>query len=157
MEEDRFFCVHEDDVEGFRVARQGSSGYVMVSRLLDPEASGSQQAIVIIAEMPPHQTESMPPHFHREYEETMYVAAGRGVFQVGASPNTMRSIPIRPGSCCYVPAEYYHRVEVEGNEALKLICAYFCASGEGGKSHRQISVELTSLPLEGTYGESAGD
>ena len=153
MEDDRFFCVHEDHVEGFRVAREGSSGYLMARKLLDPEASGSRQAIVLIADVPANQREPIPPHFHQEYEETMYVAAGRGVFRVGPSPDTMRSIPIRPGSCCYIPAEYYHGVEVEGDEAMKLVISYFCTSGQGGKSHRQIALELTNVPFQGTYGE----
>jgi mannose-6-phosphate isomerase-like protein (cupin superfamily) len=150
-------CVHEDDVESFRITREGTTGYVLVSRLIDPEASRSEQAIIIIAEVPAHQAEGIPPHFHREYEETMYVAKGRGVFRIGDSPDAMQAIPIRPGSCCYVPAECYHSVAVEGDEALKLVCAYFCSSGEGGKSHRQISVELTSLPLQGAYGQTQKD
>jgi len=154
MEEDRFFCVHEDEVESFRIARQGSSGHVAVGKLFDPETSGSKQAIVLIAQVPPNQPEPIPPHFHREYEETMYVTAGRGVFRIGTSPDAMRSIPIRQGSCCYVPAEHYHVLEAEGEEAMKLVCSYYCTSGEGGKSHRQISVELTSVPLQGTYGKS---
>jgi len=153
MEDDRFFCVHEDDVEGFRVAREGSSGYLIARKLFDPEVSGSRQAIVLIADVPPHQPEPIPLHFHREYEETMYVAAGHGVFGVGPSPDTMRSIPICPGSCCYIPADHYHGVEVEGDEAMKLVISYFCTSGEGGKSHRQIALELTDLPFQGTYAE----
>ena len=150
MEKDRHFCVHEDDVESLRIAREGSSGYVMVRRLFGPEVSCSEQAIVITANFPPNQSEAIPPHFHREYEETMYVVSGCGVFHIGDSPDRMRSIPIRPGSCCYIPAEYYHALELEGDEAMKLVCSYYCTSGEGGKSQRQISEELTSLPLEGT-------
>ena len=136
MEDDRFFCVHEDDVESFRVARQGSRGYLMARRLIDPEESESRQAIVLIADVPANQPEGIIPHFHREYEETMYVAAGRGVYRVGASPDSMRSIPICPGSCCYIPADTYHEVKVEGDEAMKLIISHFCTSGRGGKSHR---------------------
>ena len=52
MKEDRFFCVHEGDVESFRVTRQGSSGYLIARKLFDPESSGSQQAIVLIADVP---------------------------------------------------------------------------------------------------------
>lgn len=150
--DDRFFCVHEDDVERFRVAREGSPGYLIVRKLFDPEASGSQQAVVLIADVPPHQPEPIPLHFHREYEEAMYVAAGRGAFHVGPSPDAMRSFSIRPGSCCYIPADHYHGVEVEGDEAMKLVISYFCTSGRGGKSHRQIALELTNLPFQGTYG-----
>ena len=153
MTDERVFCVHEDDVRGFRVAREGSRGYLMVRRLIDPEVTGNERAIVLVADVPPRQPESIPPHFHREYEETMYVVAGRGVFRVGPSPDTMRSIPIRPRSCCYIPAEHYHGVEVEGDEAMKLVISYFCTSGEGGKSHRQIALELTNAPFQGTYGE----
>jgi len=153
--EERFFCAHEDEVESFPIARQGSQGYLLARRLFDPEETGTQQAIVLIADVPAHQPEGITPHFHREYEETMYVAAGHGVFRVGASPDTMRAIPIRPGSCCYIPAEYTHEVEVQGDEAMKLIISYFCTSGQGGKSHRQIALELTNVPFQGTYGEDS--
>ena len=156
MEEDRFFCVNENDVERFRVARQGSSSYVNLGRLIDPEASRSQQAIVVVVDVPPLQQTLMPPHFHREYEETMYLVEGRGLLHIGTAPDAMRSLPIRPGSCCYVPAGYYHRLEVNGDRAMKLVCSYFAASGGHGKSHREISTELTSLPLEGKYGENKG-
>jgi mannose-6-phosphate isomerase-like protein (cupin superfamily) len=153
MEQDPVFCVHEDDADGFRVAREGSRGYLMVRRLMDPEVTGSRQAIVLIAEVPARQSEGITPHFHREYEETMYVAAGRGEFRVGACPDAMRSIAVRPGSCCFVPADYFHELRVEGGEAMKLVISYFCTSGNGGKSHRQIALELTNVPFQGEYGE----
>ena len=155
MTDERVFCVHEDDVRGFRVAREGSRGYLMVRRLIDPEVTGNERAIVLVADVPPRQPESIPPHFHREYEESMYVVAGHGVLRIGASPGTIRTIPVRPGSCFHIPADYYHSVEVEGDEAMKLVISYFCTSGKGGKSHRQIALELTSLPFDGTYGEDA--
>jgi mannose-6-phosphate isomerase-like protein (cupin superfamily) len=154
MENDRRFCIHEGDVESFRVAREGSGGYLTVRRLFDPEVSGTEQGIVLIADVPAHQAEGITPHFHREYEETMYVAAGRGLFRVGRSPDTMRAIPVRPGSCCYVPVDFYHELQVEGDEAMKLVISYFCTSGDGGKSHRQIALELTNVSFQGTYGES---
>jgi len=153
VQKERFFCVHEGNVESFRIAREGSRGYLMARKLFDPEASGSRQAIVLIADVPPHQPELITPHFHREYEETMYVAAGRGLFRVGPSPDAMRAIPVCAGSCCYVPADYYHELKVEGDEAMKLVISYFCTSGEGGKGHRQIALELTNVPFQGAYGE----
>lgn len=153
MEQDPVLCVHEDDVEGFRVSRAGSRGYLMVRRLMDPEVSGTRQAIVLIADVPARQSEGITPHFHRTYEETMYVAAGRGEFRVGRSPDAMCSIAVRPGSCCFVPADSYHELKVEGDEAMKLVISYFCTSGDGGKSHRQIALELTNVPFQGEYGE----
>ncbi len=152
MAQDPVLCVHEDDVDGFRVSREGSQGYLMVRRLMDPEVSGSRQAIVLIADVPAHQSEGITPHFHREYEETMYVAAGRGQFRVGPCPDAMSAISVRPGSCCFIPAEHYHELKVEGDEAMKLVISYFSVSGEGGKPHRQIALELTNVPFQGMYG-----
>lgn len=152
MEDHRFFCVHEEEVESFRVAREGSQGYLVARKLFDPEVSGTRQAIVLIAHVPAHQPELITPHFHREYEETMYVAAGHGLFRVGPSPDAMRSVAIRPGSCCYIPADYCHELQVEGDEGMKLVISYFCTSGEGGKGHRHIALELTNVPFQGTYG-----
>jgi len=120
---------------------------------MDPEVTGTCQAIVLIADVPARQSEGITPHFHRDYEETMYVAAGRGQFRVGPSPDAMRSISVSPGSCCFIPADYYHELKVEGDEAMKLVISYFCVSGEGGKSHRQIALDLTNVPFRGTYGE----
>jgi mannose-6-phosphate isomerase-like protein (cupin superfamily) len=153
MEQDPVLCIHEDDVESFSVSREGSRGYLMVRRLMDPEVSGSRQAIVLIADVPARQSEGITPHFHREYEETMYVAAGRGQFRVGPCRDAMRSIAVRPGSCCFIPADHYHELKVEGDEAMKLVISYFRTSGEGGKSHRQIALKLTSVPFQGRYGE----
>jgi mannose-6-phosphate isomerase-like protein (cupin superfamily) len=153
MDQDRRMCVHEDDVKSIRVSRKGSQGYLMVRRLMDPAVTGSQEAIVLLAEVPAHQSEGITPHYHRHYEETMYVAAGRGEFRVGDSLEAMESMAVRPGSCCYIPAEHYHELVVEGDEAMKLVISYFCISGEGGKSHQQIALELTNVPFQGAYGE----
>ena len=153
MEQDRTLCVHEDDVAGFRVSREGSGGYLMIRRLMGPAVSGSRQAIVLIADVPARQPAGITPHYHREYEETMYVAAGCGMFRVGPSPDAMHSIGVGPGSCCFIPAEYYHELLVDGDEAMKLVISYFCISGEGGKSHQQIALELTNVPFQGRYGE----
>jgi len=153
MRENPLFCVNEEEVKAFRIAREGSSGYLMARLLIDPEVSGSYQAIVLVAEVPAHQPTSIPPHFHQEYEETMYVTAGRGTFRIGHSPEKLRSIPIRPGSCLYIPAGYYHAIAVEGDEGLKFVISYFSTAARG-KSHRQIALELTSLPFQGEYGKA---
>jgi mannose-6-phosphate isomerase-like protein (cupin superfamily) len=120
---------------------------------MDPAVTGSREAIVLLAEVPPHQAEGITPHYHRQYEETMYVAAGRGEFRVGTAADAMESMVVRPGSCCYIPAEYYHELVVDGDEAMRLVISYFCVSGEGGKSHRQIALELTNVPFQGAYEE----
>jgi hypothetical protein len=65
----------------------------------------------------------------------------------------MESMMVRPGSCCYIPAEFYHELVVDGDDAMRLIISYFRVSGEGGKSHQQIALELTDVPFRGTYGE----
>jgi mannose-6-phosphate isomerase-like protein (cupin superfamily) len=154
MKHERLYCVNEDEAEKFKVSREGASGYLILGRLSDPEKTGTQAAIVCAAEAPPHQDQPIPLHFHRDYEETMYLLQGRGVFRVGPTSDAIQSMPIRPGSCCYVPAGYLHQMLVEGDEPIKMICSYFCATGKGGKSHQEISVELTSLPLKGEYGKT---
>ena len=153
MDQDRRMCVHEDEVQSVRISREGSHGYLMVRRLMDPAVTGSREAIVLLAEVPAHQAEGITPHYHRQYEETMYVAAGRGKFRVGTSPDAMETMTVRPGSCCYIPADYYHELAVDGDEAMKLVISYFCVSGKGGKSHQQIALELTNVPFQGVYRE----
>jgi quercetin dioxygenase-like cupin family protein len=152
MKDDRYYCVNENEVEEIRIARQGSPAYSMTKRLFDPETSGSRQAMVVVATVPPHQKDVIPAHYHVEYEETIYVVEGQGVIQIGEEPEGMRSLPLRRGSCCYIPVENYHVLKVEGDEAMKILCSYFHVTGKGGKSHRQFTLELTNVPFQGNYG-----
>lgn len=152
METDRFYVAHEDEVPSFRIARKGSTGQIAAKRLIDPEESGSRKAIVLQIDVPPHQPQAIPPHYHSQYEETMYVLSGEGQYRVGPSPEEMRSFPIKPGSCLYMPAGYYHQLVVEGDEPMRLLASYWCSEGEGGKCHREIALELTSIPFDGEYG-----
>jgi mannose-6-phosphate isomerase-like protein (cupin superfamily) len=153
VEADRFFIANEDEVQALRIARKGSTGQIAARRLIDPEESGSRQAVVLLLDVPPRQPQAIPPHYHSEYEETMYILSGRGEYRVGPSPEDMRAFPIQPGSCVYMPADYYHQILVEGDEPMRILASYWCSEGKGGKSHRQIALELTSLPFDGEYGQ----
>lgn len=126
MRDDTLLVVNEAEVETFSIAREGSDGYVLAKRLIDPETSGSQRAIVLVVETPPGQTALIPPHLHRGYEETMYVLSGRGTYRAGRTPDELQSLPIALGSCLYMPADYYHQLQTEGAEPLKLVVSYFC-------------------------------
>ncbi len=142
---------YEDETSQIRIARQGSKGRLKVRKLLDPEDTGSVSAIVLVAEAIPRQ-EPITPHAHKEYEESMYVVAGRGKFHVGQAVEDMKAFPLRPGACAYIPADYYHVVEVYGDEPMKLVISYF-PTEKKGKSHREIATELTNVPLQGEYGK----
>jgi len=142
---------YEDEVKPIRVSRQGSSGYLMVRKLMDPEDTGSVSGIVLVAEALPRQ-QPITPHAHRECEESMYVMRGHGRLRIGPTAEAMRGFLLRPGACIYVPAEYYHVIEVEGEEPMKLVVSYFHA-GRKGRSHREIATELTNVSFQGEYGK----
>jgi len=150
MREKPLLVTYEDEIRPTRIARQGSTGYLMVRKLMDPEDTGSVSGIVLVAEALPRQ-QPITPHTHRGYEESMYVATGRGRLTIGPTVDTMKAFPLRPGACIYVPADYYHVVKVESEEPMKLIISYF-PTEKKGKSHREIATELTSVPLQGGYG-----
>lgn len=150
VREKPFLVTYEDEAKPIRIARRGSKGHLIVRKLMDPEDTGSVSGIVLVAEALPHQ-ETITPHAHKGYEESMYVLTGYGKLIVGPTVENMKTLPLRPGACAYVPADYYHIVEVEGEESMKLVISYF-PTERRGKSHREIATELTNVPLQGEYG-----
>jgi mannose-6-phosphate isomerase-like protein (cupin superfamily) len=151
MQEKPFLVTYEDETTPMRIARQGSKGYLTVKKLMDPEDTGSVSGIVLVAEALPHQ-QPITPHGHGDYEESMYVLTGHGKMIIGPTADDMKTFTLRPGACAYVPADYYHIVEVDGEQPMKLIISYF-STEKKGKSHREIATELTNVPLQGEYGK----
>jgi len=151
MQKKPFLVTYEDETRPIRIARQGSKGHLAVKKLMDPEDTGSVTGIVLVAEAFPHQ-QPITPHGHRDYEESMYVLTGHGRLIIGPTADDMKNFTLRPGACAYVPADYYHVVEVDGEKPMKLIISYF-STEKKGKSHREIATELTNVPLQGEYGK----
>jgi len=151
MQKKPLLVTYEDETRPIRIARQGSEGYLTVKKLMDPEDTGSVSGILLVAEALPHQ-QPITPHGHRDYEESMYVVAGCGRLIIGRTVENMRTFTLRPGACAYVPADYYHIVEVDSEEPMKLVISYF-ATDKKGKSHREIATELTNVPLQREYGK----
>jgi len=150
MREKPFLVTYEDETRPIRIARQGSKGYLMVRKLMDPEDTGSVSGIVLVAEAFPRQ-QAITPHAHRSYEESMYVVTGRGRLIIGPTVENMKTFPLRPGACIYVPADYHHVIEVDGDEPMRFVVSYF-PTEKKGRSHREIATDLTDVPLQGEYG-----
>jgi len=151
LKEKPFLVTYEDEVKPIRISRQGSKGYLTVRKLMDPEDTGSVSGTVLVAEAVPHQ-QPITPHAHKDYEESIYVVAGHGRLTIGPSVGDMKTFELRLGACIYIPANYFHVVEVEGQEPMKLVVSYF-STEKRGKSHREIATELTNVPLQGEYGK----
>jgi len=147
--QEKALVTYEDQAKPIRIARKGSTGYLTIKKLMDPEDTGSISGIVLIAEAPPNQ-EPITPHAHRDVEESMYVITGHGKAILGPTVENMKTFPIRPGTCIYIPADYYHIIEGEGEEPMKLVVSYF-PTDKKGKSHREIATELTNVPLQDKY------
>ena len=79
----------EDKAKPIRIASKGSTGYLIIKKLMDPEDTGSISGIVLIAEATPNQ-EPITPHAHRDVEESMYVITGHGRAILGP---TVENIP----------------------------------------------------------------
>ena len=140
---------YEDEAKPLRIARQGSTGSLTIKKLMDPEATGTIAGIVLVAWATPNQ-EPITPHAHRDVEESMYVITGQGHAILGPTLDDMTTFPLRPGACIYIPADYYHIIEVEGEAPMKLVISYF-PTDTRGRSHREIATELTNVPLQDEY------
>ena len=131
----------EEDVEQVRVTRPGSNGYALFRMVFDPDRGESLSAVLGIHEHPAG-IEPIPPHYHREVEETVYIVAGEGTVRLGARPRAMEEHDFSPGSCWYVPADAYHQIINTGNTAIKMVVSYFRNDGRP-ISHKSVSEKLT--------------
>ena len=145
------YVTYEDEVPTLRIARQGSSASLTIKKLMDPEDTGSISGTVLVAEARAHH-EPITPHAHQEVEESLYVVTGKGQVTIGQTIDDMQTFPLRPGACIYVPANYFHIITVENEELMKLVISYF-PSDKPGRSHREIAVNLTNVPLQEEYGK----
>ncbi len=145
------YVTYEDEVPALRIARQGSSASLIIKKLMDPEDTGSISGTVLVAEARAHH-EPITPHAHHEVEESLYVVTGNGHVTIGPTIDDMQTLPLRPGACIYVPANYFHIITVENEDLMKLVISYF-PTDKPGRSHREIAVDLTNVPLQKEYGK----
>jgi mannose-6-phosphate isomerase-like protein (cupin superfamily) len=145
------YVTYEDEVPALRIARQGSSASLIIKKLMDPEDTGSISGTVLVAEARAHH-EPITPHAHQEVEESLYVVTGNGHVAIGPTIDDMQTLPLRPGACIYVPANYFHIITVENEDLMKLVISYF-PTDKPGRSHREIAVDLTNVPLQKEYGK----
>ena len=145
------YVTYEDEVPALRIARQGSSASLIIKKLMDPEDTGSISGTVLVAEARAHH-EPITPHAHQEVEESLYVVTGNGHVTIGPTIDDMQTFPLRPGACIYVPANYFHIITVENEDLMKLVISYF-PTDKPGRSHREIAVDLTNVPLQEEYGK----
>lgn len=146
-----FFVTYEDEIPSYRIARQGSSASLTLKKLMDPEDTGSICGTVLVAEARAHH-EPITPHAHQEVEESLYVVTGEGEVMIGPAIDNMQTFPLRPGACIYVPANYLHIITVTSEKLMKLVISYF-PTDKPGRSHREIAVDLTNVPLQEEYGK----
>ena len=74
-----------------------------------------------IVEITPQQPGDAPrgPHLHRDFEECIYVLAGRGTMHAESG-----EYPACPGDILLVPPGEKHMTVNTGNEALVLLCFF---------------------------------
>jgi mannose-6-phosphate isomerase-like protein (cupin superfamily) len=151
MQSKPVYVTYEDEVPSLRIAREGSSASLTLKKLMDPEDTGSISGTVLVAEARAHH-EPITPHAHQEVEESLYVVTGEGRVTLGPTIEDMQTYPLRPGACIYVPANYFHIITVESEKLMKLVISYF-PTDKPGRSHREIAVNLTNVPLQEEYGK----
>ncbi len=131
----------EEDVEQVRVSRPGSNGYALFRMVFDPDRGESLSAVLGIHEHP-QGIEPIPPHYHREVEETVYIVSGEGTVRLGTGPQIMEEYDFVPGSCWYVPPDCYHQIINTGTTTIKMVVSYFRNDGKP-ISHKSVSEKLT--------------
>ena len=132
---------HEEEIEEVKISRPGSDGYALFRMALDPERNETVSAVLGIHEHPAG-IEPVPPHYHREVEETVYIVSGEGELRMGYDVKALQTYKFRPGSCWYIPPECFHEIKNTGSEPIKMVVSYFRNDGKP-ISHRQVSKELT--------------
>ncbi len=140
----RKLFVREADVNPARVQREGSSACVYIRTLFDPETSGTANAVLGTATVPPGGSGPMVPHAHFEYDESEYVASGEGYALLGPSRDKLVRYELKPGTAFFVPAGYQHCVANTGKEDLKIAFSFHPAWVKG-RSYKEISTDLTDL------------
>jgi mannose-6-phosphate isomerase-like protein (cupin superfamily) len=131
----------EEDVRQIKISRPGSSGYALFRMVFDPERGESHAAVMGIHEHPAG-IESIPPHYHREVEETVYIVTGEGIVRLGTEPRAMEEYSFAAGSCWYVPAGAFHQIRNTGSTPIKMVVSYFRNDGKP-ISHKSVSEKLT--------------
>ncbi len=135
----------EEEVEQIKISRPGSHGYAWFRMVFDPERGESLAAVLGIHEHPAG-IEPIPPHYHKEVEETVYIVAGEGTVRLGAAPRSMEEHHFTAGSCWYVPADAYHQIINTGSAPIKMVVSYFRNDGKP-ISHKSVSEKLTVVAL----------
>ena len=139
----RKLFVNEEEIPPIRVQRAGSSGYGYIRTLIDPETSGSANAVLGTMTIPPG-TEPMLPHTHFEYDESEYIVTGEGYLMLGSSKDNLQRYELKPGSAFFVPSGYAHSIANTGKGELKIAFSFF-PGWVKGRSYREIASELTDL------------
>jgi len=140
----RRLFVDERELKAVRVQREGSSSSVYIRTLFDPETSGTANAVLGTATIPPGEAGPMLSHAHFEYDESEYVASGVGYVLLGATRDQMNRYDLKPGSAFFVPAGYQHCVANTGKEDLKLVISFY-PSWVKGRPYKEISNDLTDV------------
>jgi oxalate decarboxylase/phosphoglucose isomerase-like protein (cupin superfamily) len=92
----------------------------------------------------PQGIEPIPPHYHREVEETVYIVSDEVTVKLRTAPQTIDEYDFAPGSCWYVPADCYHQIINTGTTAIKMVVSYLRNDGQP-ISHKSVSEKLTAL------------
>lgn len=88
---------------------------------------GCQQVTQFVGWIPP----SAAPFHHHEYEEVIYILAGKGILRVGKE-----SIPFETGSSIYLPVRVPHCLENPGPLAMRVLGVFY-PSGSPAAAYRQ--------------------
>jgi quercetin dioxygenase-like cupin family protein len=73
---------------------------------------------VEIAPLPPGEARR-GPHVHHDFEECIYVLAGKGTTECESG-----AYPLQPGDTILIPAGELHVTHVTGSEPLQLLCFF---------------------------------
>ena len=110
MSDDKRYVFRESDVPIFENPSKTMQDTVMVTE----DTCGSMQNTAGLFWLAPYQMGG-DGESHSGIDELFYVISGRGIFFLQGEP-----LRIQAGDVCFVPKDFHHRVENDGEDVLKL-------------------------------------
>lgn len=108
------FVIREEDITAYQPANHTGT---FNRRLISPETVGSKSVEVLLGTIEPGQ--GAQRHAHPGIEQVCYLLEGEAIAELDGVEQHMK-----PGDCCFFPADVPHTFTVVGDTPARLLVVY---------------------------------
>jgi mannose-6-phosphate isomerase-like protein (cupin superfamily) len=110
----RRYFVRAEEMPGYSPANHSGT---LNRRLIGPNVNGSKQLEVVHGTLQPGK--GALPHAHPGIEQVCYILEGAAIAEVAGERRELR-----PGDCCYFPADTPHVFTAAGDTPVRILVIY---------------------------------